>query len=80
MYANLLQLVASTLPGHDFLPNTLQLQVFSTLSFSGSALFSKWNRGFDVVIIDEAAQAVSRSASFFIIIIIFALGIGLSMM
>ncbi|KAL5564868.1 hypothetical protein UlMin_028032 [Ulmus minor] len=32
--------------------------VFSTLSFSGSALFSKWNRGFDVVIIDEAAQAV----------------------
>ena len=34
-------------------------QVFSTLSFSGSALFSKWNRSFDVVIIDEAAQAVS---------------------
>lgn len=34
-------------------------QVFSTLSFSGSSLFSKWNRGFDVVIIDEAAQAVS---------------------
>ncbi|XP_038881790.1 probable helicase MAGATAMA 3 isoform X2 [Benincasa hispida] len=32
--------------------------VFSTLSFSGSSLFSKWNRGFDVVIIDEAAQAV----------------------
>ncbi|KAK4476866.1 hypothetical protein RD792_016030 [Penstemon davidsonii] len=32
--------------------------VFSTLSFSGSALFSKLNRGFDVVIIDEAAQAV----------------------
>lgn len=32
--------------------------VFSTLSFSGSTLFSKWNRGFDVVIIDEAAQAV----------------------
>ncbi|KAK6157811.1 hypothetical protein DH2020_012059 [Rehmannia glutinosa] len=31
---------------------------FSTLSFSGSALFSKLNRGFDVVIIDEAAQAV----------------------
>lgn len=34
-------------------------QVFSTLSFSGSALFGKLNRGFDVVIIDEAAQAVS---------------------
>ncbi|KAI9379171.1 hypothetical protein POPTR_017G056700v4 [Populus trichocarpa] len=32
--------------------------VFSTLSFSGSALFSKLNHGFDVVIIDEAAQAV----------------------
>lgn len=32
--------------------------VFSTLSFSGSVLFSKLNRGFDVVIIDEAAQAV----------------------
>ncbi|KAH7518206.1 probable helicase MAGATAMA 3 isoform X2 [Ziziphus jujuba] len=32
--------------------------VFSTLSFSGSTLFSKWNRGFDVVIIDEAGQAV----------------------
>ncbi|KAL7120163.1 hypothetical protein ACP275_02G106600 [Erythranthe tilingii] len=32
--------------------------VFSTLSFSGSGLFSKLNRGFDVVIIDEAAQAV----------------------
>lgn len=32
--------------------------VFSTLSFSGSPLFSKLNRGFDVVIIDEAAQAV----------------------
>lgn len=32
--------------------------MFSTLSFSGSALFSKLNRGFDVVIIDEAAQAV----------------------
>lgn len=32
--------------------------VFSTLSFSGSALFSKLNRSFDVVIIDEAAQAV----------------------
>ncbi|CAN0897718.1 Probable helicase MAGATAMA 3 [Linum grandiflorum] len=32
--------------------------VFSTLSFSGSALFSKLNHSFDVVIIDEAAQAV----------------------
>lgn len=32
--------------------------VFSTLSFSGSSLFSKLNHGFDVVIIDEAAQAV----------------------
>jgi len=33
--------------------------VFATLSFSGSALLAKSNRGFDVVIIDEAAQAVS---------------------
>ncbi|CAN1324791.1 Probable helicase MAGATAMA 3 [Linum perenne] len=33
--------------------------VFSTLSFSGSALFSKLNHGFDVVIIDEAAQAIN---------------------
>nr|CAB3487038.1 unnamed protein product [Digitaria exilis] len=32
--------------------------VFSTLSFSGSSIFSRMNRGFDVVIIDEAAQAV----------------------
>ncbi|KAG0463290.1 hypothetical protein HPP92_019359 [Vanilla planifolia] len=32
--------------------------VFSTLSFSGSALFNRMNRMFDVVIIDEAAQAV----------------------
>ncbi|KAA8536513.1 hypothetical protein F0562_028990 [Nyssa sinensis] len=32
--------------------------VFSTLSFSGSALFNKSNRGYDVVIIDEAAQAI----------------------
>ncbi|KAM5570096.1 putative helicase MAGATAMA 3 [Rosa sericea] len=32
--------------------------VFSTLSSSGSAHFGKWDRGFDVVIIDEAAQAV----------------------
>ncbi|CAH9074675.1 unnamed protein product [Cuscuta epithymum] len=35
--------------------------VFSTLSFSGSPLFSKLNHGFDVVIIDEAAQAVEPS-------------------
>ncbi|RZS07069.1 hypothetical protein BHM03_00037833 [Ensete ventricosum] len=33
--------------------------VFSTLSFSGSSHFSRMNRVFDVVIIDEAAQAVS---------------------
>lgn len=32
--------------------------VFSTLSFNGSALFSRARRIFDVVIIDEAAQAV----------------------
>ncbi|CAH8382155.1 unnamed protein product [Eruca vesicaria subsp. sativa] len=32
--------------------------VFATLSFSGSPLLAKSNRGFDVVIIDEAAQAV----------------------
>ncbi|KAI6705387.1 hypothetical protein NL676_008349 [Syzygium grande] len=32
--------------------------VFSTLSFSGSTIFTKLSRGFDVVIIDEAAQAV----------------------
>ncbi|KAK7319360.1 hypothetical protein RJT34_04080 [Clitoria ternatea] len=32
--------------------------VFSTLSFSGSHIFSKQSRSFDVVIIDEAAQAV----------------------
>ncbi|CAJ1935953.1 unnamed protein product [Sphenostylis stenocarpa] len=35
--------------------------VFSTLSFSGSHVFSKLNRGFDVVIIDEAAQAACDS-------------------
>jgi superfamily I DNA and/or RNA helicase len=43
-------------------------QVFSTLSFSGSTLFSKWNRGFDVVIIDEAAQAVSSDNNFVFLI------------
>ncbi|KAF5781649.1 putative P-loop containing nucleoside triphosphate hydrolase, DNA2/NAM7 helicase, helicase [Helianthus annuus] len=32
--------------------------VFSTLSFSGSSLFTKLNRSFDIVVIDEAAQAV----------------------
>ncbi|XP_006847151.2 probable helicase MAGATAMA 3 isoform X1 [Amborella trichopoda] len=32
--------------------------VFSTLSFSGSNVFSRMSRRFDVVIIDEAAQAV----------------------
>ncbi|XP_074282276.1 putative helicase MAGATAMA 3 [Silene latifolia] len=32
--------------------------VFCTLSFSGSTIFSKMNRNFDIVIIDEAAQAV----------------------
>ncbi|KAG2262620.1 hypothetical protein Bca52824_069699 [Brassica carinata] len=32
--------------------------VFATLSFSGSPLLAKSNRGFDVVIMDEAAQAV----------------------
>ncbi|TVU14519.1 hypothetical protein EJB05_37994, partial [Eragrostis curvula] len=32
--------------------------VFSTLSFSGQSIFSKMTRTFDVVIIDEAAQAV----------------------
>ncbi|MCL7042633.1 hypothetical protein MKW94_021725 [Papaver nudicaule] len=32
--------------------------VFSTLSYSGSTLFSKLSHAFDVVIIDEAAQAV----------------------
>lgn len=32
--------------------------VCSTLSFSGASVFSRMNRGFDVVIIDEAAQAV----------------------
>ncbi|KAG8064473.1 hypothetical protein GUJ93_ZPchr0004g38215 [Zizania palustris] len=32
--------------------------VFSTLSFSGTSIFSKMSRAFDVVIIDEAAQAV----------------------
>ena len=37
---------------------SLLLQVCSTLSFSGSGIFMRMNRGFDVVVIDEAAQAV----------------------
>ena len=40
---------------HPFL-----FQVCSTLSFSGSGVFHRMNRGFDVVVIDEAAQAVSN--------------------
>lgn len=36
-------------------------QVFSTLSFSGSSLFTKLSRNFDMVVIDEAAQVVSSS-------------------
>lgn len=32
--------------------------VCSTLSFSGSPIFAKMSRKFDVVVIDEAAQAV----------------------
>ncbi len=32
--------------------------VCSTLSFSGSGLFAQMSRKFDVVVIDEAAQAV----------------------
>ncbi|KAJ7547089.1 hypothetical protein O6H91_08G068600 [Diphasiastrum complanatum] len=32
--------------------------ICSTLSFSGSSIFSRMKRGFDVVVIDEAAQAV----------------------
>ncbi|KAM7250769.1 hypothetical protein ACFE04_022652 [Oxalis oulophora] len=35
--------------------------VCSTLSFSGSSIFTKLKRGFDVVIIDEAAQAVETA-------------------
>lgn len=35
--------------------------VCSTLSFSGAGVFLRMNRGFDVVIIDEAAQAVEPS-------------------
>jgi senataxin len=37
------------------------LQVCSTLSFSGASVFKRMTRGFDVVVIDEAAQAVSLS-------------------
>eukprot|EP00884_Botryococcus_braunii_P016658 jgi/Botrbrau1/3676/Bobra.0008s0007.1 len=35
--------------------------VCSTLSFSGSSTFARMSRGFDVVVIDEAAQAVEPS-------------------
>ncbi|CAM6125409.1 unnamed protein product [Calypogeia fissa] len=35
--------------------------VCSTLSFSGAGVFKRMNRGFDVVVIDEAAQAVEPS-------------------
>jgi senataxin len=35
--------------------------VCSTLSFSGSGLFTRMSRPFDVVVIDEAAQAVEPS-------------------
>lgn len=35
--------------------------VASTLSFSGSGLFERLSRPFDVVVIDEAAQAVEPS-------------------
>jgi senataxin len=35
--------------------------VCATLSFSGSSQFQDMTRGFDVVVIDEAAQAVEPS-------------------
>jgi senataxin len=35
--------------------------VCSTLSFAGSSMFYRMSRKFDVVIIDEAAQAVEPS-------------------
>ncbi|KAL3678344.1 hypothetical protein R1sor_021300 [Riccia sorocarpa] len=35
--------------------------VCATLSFSGAGVFKRMNRGFDVVVIDEAAQAVEPS-------------------
>eukprot|EP00897_Mesotaenium_endlicherianum_P009227 jgi/Mesen1/8332/ME000046S07724 len=35
--------------------------VCSTLAFSGSGVFARMSRGFDVVVIDEAAQAVEPS-------------------
>lgn len=60
---NIFLLLSLRMRAHDIFSPLLSFvyfwQVFSTLSFSGSSLFSKWNRGFDVVIIDEAAQAVS---------------------
>ncbi|KAI7991318.1 putative helicase MAGATAMA 3 [Camellia lanceoleosa] len=45
-------------PHHSVHTVSMDYLVFSTLSFSGSTLFCKLNRSFDVVIIDEAAQAV----------------------
>ena len=35
--------------------------VCSTLSFAGSGIFARMSRRFDVIIIDEAAQAVEPS-------------------
>lgn len=35
-------------------------QVFSTLAYAGSGVFSRMSRPFDVVVIDEAAQAVTH--------------------
>lgn len=35
--------------------------VCSTLSYSGSGTFTRMSRGFDIVVIDEAAQAVEPS-------------------
>lgn len=36
--------------------------VFTTLSGSGTNIFSKLRRGFDVIVMDEAAQAVELSS------------------
>ncbi|KAF2586559.1 hypothetical protein F2Q70_00035437 [Brassica cretica] len=44
--------------------------VFSTLSFSGAPVLAKSNRGFDVVIIDEAAQAIQSPS---LLVVSFAL-------
>ncbi|VAI54735.1 unnamed protein product [Triticum turgidum subsp. durum] len=43
---------------HSVKAVSMDYLVFSTLSFSGSAIFTRMTRAFDVVIIDEAAQAV----------------------